>query len=159
MGFNNDIPPSGCLLPAPPTEHAFALDLAICQGNWQGAESEPASLQDLIQAEEDSGFVREFPPLEAVQAHFGPDRVAVGRVNIVHAPAKKPRLVVDSSVCHTNQACRIPEKSSLPSLGDIRASFPLRQDTEEVAAFSADIRSARKTVRICEQDQGLLGFR
>ena len=42
------------------------------------------------------------------------------------------------------------------SLGDIRASFPLRQDNEEVAAFSAD---AHKTVRVREQDQGLLGFR
>ena len=158
-GFDNDIPPSGCLLPAPPAEHAFALDLAICQGNWQGVESDPASLQELIQAEEDSGFVQEFPSLEAAQAHFGPDRVAVGRVNIVRAPGKKPRLVVDSSACHTNQACRVPEKSSLPSLGDIRAAFPLRQDNEEVAAFSADIRSAHKTVCIREQDQGLLGFR
>ena len=83
----------------------------------------------------------------------------MGRVNIVHAPGKKPRLVVDSSVCHTNQACRVPEKSSLPSLGDIRAAFPLRQGNEDVAALSADIRSAHKTVRIRERDQGLLGFR
>ena len=128
-------------------------------GQLAKSESDPASLQELIQAEEDSGFVRD-PSLEAAQAHFGPERVAVGRVNIVHAPGKKPRLVVDSSVCHTNRACRVPEKSSLPSLGDIRASFPLRQDNEEVAAFSfSDIRSARKTVRIREQDQGLLGFR
>ena len=88
-GFDNDIPASGCLLPAPPAEHAFALDLAICQGNWQGAESDPASLQELIQAEEDAGFAREFPSLEAAQAHFGPDRVAVGRVNIAHTPGKK----------------------------------------------------------------------
>ena len=131
-GFDSDIPASGCLLSAPPSEHAFALDLAICQGNWQGAESDPASLQELIQAEENAGFVREFPSLEAAQAHFGSDRVAVGRVNIVHAPGKKPRLVVDSSVCHTNQACRVPEKSCLPSLGDIRSAFPLREDIEEV---------------------------
>ena len=27
-GFDCDIPPSGCLLPAPSSEHAFALDLA-----------------------------------------------------------------------------------------------------------------------------------
>ena len=39
-GFDSDIPASGCLLPAPPSEHAFALDLAICQGNWQGAEAD-----------------------------------------------------------------------------------------------------------------------
>ena len=70
-GFDCDIPPSGCLLPAPPAEHAFALDLAICQGNWQGAESDPASLQELIQSEEDSGFVREFPSLEVALSHFG----------------------------------------------------------------------------------------
>ena len=151
--------PSGCLLPAPPNENAFALDLAICQGNWQGAESDPASLQELIQAEEDAGFVREFPSLEAAQSYFGADRVAVGRVNIVHSHGKKPRLVVDSSVCHTNQACRVPEKSSLPSLADVRSAFPLRQDIEEASAFSADIRAAHKTVRIREKDQGLLGFR
>ena len=64
-GFDSDIPASGCFLPAPPSEHAFALDPAICQGNWQGAESDPASLQELIQAEEDAGFVRKFPSLEA----------------------------------------------------------------------------------------------
>ena len=158
-GFDSDIPASGCLLPAPPSEHTFALDLAICQGNWQGAESDPASLQELIQAEEDAGFAREFFSWEAAQAHFGSDRVAVGRVNIVHVPGKKPRLVVDSSVCRTNQACRVPEKSCLPSLGDIRSAFPLREDIEEASAFSADIRSAHKTVRIREKDQGLLGFR
>ena len=134
-GFDSDIPASGCLLPAPPSAHAFALDLAICQGNWQGAESDPASLQELIQAEEAAGFVREFPSLDAAQAHFGSDRVAVGGVNIVHAPGKKPRLVVDSSVCRTNQACRVPEKSCLPSLGDIRSAFPLREDIEEASAF------------------------
>ena len=158
-GFDSDIPPSGCLLPAPPNENAFSLDLAICQGNWQGAEADPASLQELIQAKEDAGFVREFPSLEAAQSYFGADRVAVGRVNIVHSHGKKPRLVVDSSVCHTNQACRVPEKSSLPSLADVLSAFPLRQDIEEASAFSADIRAAHKTVRIREKDQGLLGFR
>ena len=35
----------------------------------------------------------------------------------------------------------------------------LREDAEEVSAFSADIRSAHKTGRIREKDQGLLGFR
>ena len=85
---------------------------------------------------------------------------AVGRVNIVHAPGKKPRLVVDSSLCHANQACRVPEKSCLPSSGDIRSAFPLRgHDIEEVSAFFADIRSAHKTVRIREKHQGRLGFR
>ena len=79
--------------------------------------------------------MREFPPLEAAQAHFGPDRVAVGQVNIVHAPGKKPCLVVDSSVCRTYQASRVLERSSLPSLCDIRAAYPLGQDNEEVAAF------------------------
>ena len=53
----------------------------------------------------------------------------------------------------------MPEKSCLPSLGDIRSAFPLREDAEEVSAFSADIRSAHKTVRIRGKDQGLLGFR
>ena len=141
-GFDNDIPPSGCLLPAPPTEHAFALDLAICQGNWQGAESDPASLQVLIRAEEDAGFVREFS-LWARQGSCG---------TCQHSPR-----TMKETTPGTNQARRVPEKSSLPSLGDIRAAFPLRQDNEEVAAFSADIRSAHKTARIRERDQGLLG--
>ena len=59
--------------------------------NWQGAESDPASLRDLIQADEDAGFVH-----KASQAHFGVDRVAIGRVNLVQnytrqkAPQKAP---------------------------------------------------------------------
>ena len=67
---------SGCLLPTPPSVHAFALDLAICH-NGQEAKSNPASLQKLIQAEKDVGFAREFPFLEAAQAHFGADHMAV----------------------------------------------------------------------------------
>ena len=137
--------PSQCL-PAPSSPFRACVCFGPCNLPRQGAESDPASLQQLIQAEKDAGFVREFPSWEAAQAHFGADRVAVGRVHIVHAPGKKPRLVVDSSVCHTNQACRVPEKSCLPSLGDIRSAFPLREDIEEVSAFSADIRTKASLV-------------
>ena len=83
----------------------------------------------------------------------------MGRVNIVKAPGRSPRLVVDNSICNTNQNCTVPEQFSLPCLQDIQASYPLREDNEPVSGFSLDVKGAHKTSRVREQDRGLLGLR
>ena len=50
----------------------------------------------------------------------------MGRVNVFQADGRKPRLVVDSTVCGTNGACVINESYSLPMLSSVRHSFPLK---------------------------------
>ena len=131
----------------------------VCEGNWQGAESDPALLQELIEEELTAGFIEEVDSIEEAYKRWGKDRVAVGRVNIVKAPGRSPRLVVDNSICNTNQNCKVPEQFSLPCLQDIQASYPLTEDNEPVSGFSLDVKGAHKTSRVREQDRGLLGLR
>ena len=104
-------------------------------------------------------FSKNLPSLEAAFARWGRDRVAVGKVNIVKAPGRAARLVIDNSVCNTNQNCTVPEQFSLPSLQDIQAAYPLREDSEPVAGFSLDVKGAHKTALVRESDRGLLGLR
>ena len=78
---------------------------------------------------------------------------------MVSAEGRKPRLVVDNTVCGTNDACTINESYSLPMLSSVRHSFPMREFTGTASAFSIDIEAAHKTVRVREQDRGLLGLR
>jgi len=152
-GYDGDIPPSFVFT----QHHSPSSDgeLLLCFGNWTGAESDPDLLCELLQKEVDAGWLETVPLLEA-QQRWG-DRLAVGRLNIVTSPGKKPRLVVDSSVCGTNSCCQVKETYALPGLESVRHCFPFRQRNGELACFSLDIESARKTVRIRERDRGLVG--
>ena len=103
--------------------------------NWQGAEADPVLLEELVQIEVDSGWLRCIDSLEDARKIW--PNVAVGKLNIVHSAGRKPRLVVDSSICGTNSACLIPERSSLPTLQSAQAS--LRGKHEPLAAWSIDV--------------------
>ena len=153
-GFDNGIPASNVFAPrcVPPSDE----DLQICFGNWGGAEAEPALLADLVQKELAAGYIEEVSSLADAQERWG-DKLAVGRMNVVKVEGRKPRLVVDSSVCNTNSAC-VAKAYSLHSLQSVRHSFPLRGCTAQLAAFSLDIEAAHKTVRVRESDRGLLGI-
>ena len=153
-GFDGDLPLTNVFLPALPTDDRS--ELAVCFGNWKGAEDSPALLQSLVQEEIDQGYLEEIDSLAHAQQRWG-DRVAVGRMNVVQAPGKAPRLIVDSSVCGTNGACYVPESYQLPLLESIRFSSPLRECSSVMGGFSLDIRAAHKTVRVRESDRGLLG--
>ena len=154
-GFDNDIPASNVFAPrcVPPSDE----DLQIYFCNWGGAEAEPALLAELVQKELTAGYIEEVSSLADAQERWG-DKLAVGRMNVVKAEGRKPRLVVDSSICNTNSACVVNEAYSLPSLQSVRHSFPLRGCTAQLAAFSLDIEAAHKTVRVRESDRGLLGI-
>ena len=89
-GFDDDIPRSHTLRPRRDADPDEGHDLLVCEGNWQGAESDPALLQELIEEEIASGYLEEMPSLEAAYARWGQDRVAVGKVNIVKAPGRSP---------------------------------------------------------------------
>ena len=153
-GFDDDIPRSHTLRPRREGETDEGHQLLVCEGNWQGAESDPALLQELIEEELQAGFLEEVDSIEEAYRRWGKDRVAVGRVNIVKAPGRSPRLVVDNSICNTNQNCTVPEQFSLPCLQDIQASYPLREDNEPVSGFSLDVKGAHKTSRVREKDRG-----
>ena len=152
-GYDGDVPKSNVFASQDSTPSDG--ELLLCFGNWTGAEADPALLCELLQKEVDAGWL-EAIPLHEAQARWG-SRVAVGRLNIVIAPGKKPRLVVDSSVCGTNSCCQVPESYALPGLQHVRFSFPFRMHNGALAGFSLDIEAAHKTVRVRERDRGLLG--
>ena len=152
-GFHNDIPLSRVLFANDPPAAADE-DLSICTTNWKGAANDPCLLESLLHEEVEAGWLREVP-LDQAQATW--PHVAVGKMNIVHSANRKPRLVVDSSICGTNSSCHIPERYSLPSLTSLMHSFPLRNSTSTLAGFSLDIKAAHKTIRVRHSEQGLLG--
>ncbi|OLQ12435.1 hypothetical protein AK812_SmicGene3653 [Symbiodinium microadriaticum] len=154
-GFKQDIPLSGCFAPSGRAVEEDSLSIAL--ENWQGAEADPLLLEELVQVEVDSGWLRCIDSLEDARKIW--PNVAVGKLNIVHSAGRKPRLVVDSSVCGTNSACLIPERSALPTLQSIQCAWPLRGRHEPVAAWSIDVKSAHKSIRVRESEQGLLGIR
>ncbi|CAE7341487.1 unnamed protein product, partial [Symbiodinium sp. KB8] len=154
-GFKQDIPLSGCFAPSGRAVEEDSLSIAM--ENWQGAEADPLLLEELVQVEVDSGWLRCIDSLEDARKIW--PNVAVGKLNIVHSAGRKPRLVVDSSICGTNSACLIPERSSLPTLQSIQCAWPLRGRHEPVAAWSIDVKSAHKSIRVRESEQGLLGIR
>ena len=92
----------------------------------------------------DKGYLEKIASLAHAQQCWG-DRVAVGRMNVVQAPGKALRLIVDSSVCGTNGACYVPESYQLPLLESIRFSSPMRECSSVIGGFSLDIRAAHKT--------------
>ncbi|CAE7223789.1 unnamed protein product [Symbiodinium sp. CCMP2592] len=146
-GFDGDIPRSHTLRPRNPENSDEPTDLLVCEGNWQGAEADPALLQELIEEEVSAGYIEEVPSLEAAYERWGQERVAVGRVNIVKAPGRAARLVIDNSMCSTNQNCHVPEQFSLPSLQDIQAAYPPREDEEPVSGFSLDVKGVEECLR------------
>ncbi|CAE7592117.1 unnamed protein product [Symbiodinium sp. KB8] len=158
-GFDKDIPRSHTLRPRREDDSDEGHELLICEGNWKGAEEDPALLQQLIEEELEAGYLAVIPDLDTAFRRWGKERVAVGKVNIVKAPGRSPRLLVDNSICNTNHCRHVPEQFSMPSLQDIQSCFPLREDNEEVQGFSLDVKGAHKTSRVREQDIGLLGIR
>ena len=156
-GVAGDIPLSNTLIPLP-TEHSPQddADFQIC-GNWPGAEQHPELLEEMIQAEVEAGYLECVDSLHEAQQRW--PQIAVGKANIVQAVGRKPRLIIDPTVSGTNPACTIPERFTLPGLGDIQAGFPIRGCSSEVGGFSLDIASAHKTVRVREAERGLLGVK
>ena len=157
-GVERDIPPSHTFIPVPCSEEETdPEDFKICAGNWPGAEADPSLLEEMVQAELEAGYIEPVDSLDEARRRW--PRVAVGKANIVKAPGRKPRLIVDPTVSGANPACVIPERFTLPGLSDIQAGFPIRACSEEVGGFSLDIAAAHKTVRVREAERGLLGIK
>ena len=154
-GFHHDIPLSGTLDASVVALHED--ELCICEKNWAGAEADPALLHSLVEKEVAEGWLHPAPSLDYAKSHW--KNIAVGKMNIVHSIGRKPRLVVDSSICGTNSACFVPETYTLPSIQTVMDSFPLRESSCTLAAFSLDIKAAHKTIRVRPSEQGLLGVR
>ena len=135
------------------------VHLLHCKGNWTQAENNPKLLAELLQKEIESGWVTPFPGNDDAASARWPQGTAIGKLNIVTADGKEPRLVLDSTICNANTLCKVPERVSLPSALDVQRTF---QQSDLYGAFmglSLDFKAAHKSVKVSEQEHGCLLFR
>ena len=90
-------------------------------------------------------------------AHW-PQGIAVGKLNIVIAEGRDPRLVLDSTVCNANTLLRIPEHVALPSAHEVMRSFQHGDAYGEWIGIALGFKAARKTVKVKHCEQGALLF-
>ena len=159
LGIDEEIQPSKCF-PLCPTDSQFdPLLLSVHHTNWQSAEDDPETVQELIQKEVDSGWVVPFDgTLEDAQCAF-PDGLAIGKLGLAISDSRPPRLVLDSTVCGVNPQSRIPEKASLPTAKDVVRAYPLRNSNRQLSGVSFDVKSAHKQMAVHPKYRGLLCFR
>ena len=87
-----------------------------------------------------------------------PTGTAVGKLNIVFAEGKEPRLVLDSTICGVNPRCHLPERVALPMASDIRLATHASDHHGAFVGASIDFKAAHKQVKVREADHGLLLF-
>ena len=156
-GVFSEIEPSG-LWPAAKLQPLAHSSLEVCEGNWKPAEQDPDTVASLLAQEEASGWIaRVEGGLEQARLRW-PKNIAVGRLSLVKADHKEPRLVLDSTVCQVNPLCRIPESVSLPTVHDVRLTFGASDPKGAFLAASIDFKAAHKRMKVHESEQGLLLF-
>ena len=134
-------------------------DLVVCHDNWTSANHNPDTTRLLIQKELDDGFIEELPDIATAEQRW-PKGIALGKLGVVHADNRDPRLVLDSTICGMNGRCHLPEKQRLPNLRHISfflSSCPPLQD--EWQGASIDIKAAHKRMLIREDERGSLLFK
>ena len=67
-----------------------------------------------------AGFAYILPGGAAEAVQKWGSNVAAGRLGVVQAPGRKPRLIGDGSISGANRACIIPEKARLPGLSSVQ---------------------------------------
>ena len=162
-GAFGPLPGSGQWPPAQDSldfSHDFSpASLEHCRGNWLAAENIPALLSNLVQEEIDKGFVKQFMGSESQARQRWPSGTAIGKLNIVMAEGRDPRLVLDSSVCGLNPAVHLPEHVSLPTASDVQRTFLSDDCYAQFFALSLDFKAAHKCCKVHPDDQGTLLFR
>ena len=83
---------------------------------------------------------------------------AVGKLGLVKAIGRPPRLVVDSSVSAVTENTVLPNRSCNPTLSRLRRCLPLSLAAEDLTALVLDVSKAHRRIKIRPQDQGLLCF-
>ena len=158
-GFFEPIPSSHQWPPASDHKESEALtQLDLCTGNWKAADEHPQEVSALIAKEIEQGWVEQTNmSLEEAKA-FWPKGVALGKLNIVFAEGKGPRLVLDSTICGVNPRCHIPERVALPMAADIRLATQPQDSHGAFVGASLDFKAAHKQVRIRPEERGLLLF-
>ena len=106
----------------------------------------------------EAGFIEEIPSIREAERRW-PTGIALGKLGVVCADNRDPRLVLDSTICGMNGRCHLPEKQRLPNLRHVSfflSTCPPLQD--EWQGASIDIKAAHKRMLIREEERGALLF-
>ena len=132
--------------------------LQVCQDNWSSANQNPSITRTLIQQELDAGFIEEISNIKEAERRW-PKGIALGKLGVVCADNRDPRLVLDSTICGMNGRCHLPEKQRLPNLRHVSyflSTCPPLQ--EEWQGASINIKAAHKRMLIKEEEKGSTAF-
>ena len=153
----SEIKPSG-LWPPAKLQPLSESGLEVCQGNWRPAEEDPETVAALLAHEEAAGWIQPVPGgLKAAKKRWLKG-IAVGKLSLVKAEGRDPRLVLDSTVCQVNPLCRIPEAVTMPTVQEVRRSFQPQDPRGAYISASIDFKAAHKRVKVHDTEQGLLLF-
>ena len=115
LGIDEEIQSSHCFPSNPPDTPYDPPLLSIHHTNWQSAEDDPETVQELIDKEIEAGWVSQFHgTMEEAQAFFE-HGLAVGKLGLALSDSRPPRLVLDSTICGVKPQSRIPEEVFRPT--------------------------------------------
>eukprot|EP00435_Cladocopium_sp_Y103_P032719 s574_g8.t1 len=72
------------------------------------------------------------------------DHVAIGKLGVVIAEGRSPRLVVDSSVSNVTSNASIPNHTLLPKISDLMRCTPLGMASEQITQLTLDVSKAHR---------------
>ena len=142
--------------PAKPPNASALPELEVCEGNWKTAEEEPESVQSLLDKEICNNWVVATDLTVAEAQRKLPLGVAIGKLNVVFAENKEPRL--DSTVCQVNTRCYLPERLSLPMASDLALATQAGDTPGAFLGASIDFKAAHKQIQVRPDEHGLLLF-
>ena len=157
LGIGSAIPVCPVMHP-PAAPDAVRLPLEHCESAWKSALDNADVVESLLQDEVDAGWIREIPGGDAELRRLY-QHTAVGKLGLVLAPGRPPRLVVDSSVSGVTSNTHLPNRSANPSLMDVRRSVPISDSLDQLVALVLDVAKAHRRMLIRPADRGLLCFR
>lgn len=162
-GCFDPIPFSGIFKPGHASENSGVDGFALLEGTWKSAE-DSAAVEAVIRQAMEAGAVRRLPGVMAeVEECWGQGRFATGKHGLVRVEGKKGRVVLDSTVARVNPRCCIEEKAFeekafYPTIADVEATSPDGFDDPHQLAIVIDVASAHWTLKVREDEQGLLLF-
>ncbi|CAE7236031.1 unnamed protein product [Symbiodinium sp. CCMP2592] len=157
LGVPEPIPPCPVMHP-PPSPDATVIPLQHCESAWKSAIDHADVVDELLEAELAEGWIALVPGGDA-ELRRRYTRTAVGKLGVVLAEGRPPRLVVDSSVSGVTSNTALPNRSANPTLSDVFFCMPLSDSTERLVALMLDVAKAHRRILIRALDRGLLCFR
>ncbi len=156
LGVNQTLRPSP-IWPMRDVDQVADQPLSLQTGQWSGADEHRQIVSELLQEEIESGWIEEVTGGEdALRKQF--PQVAIGKLNLVIAPGRFPRLVVDSSVSGVTANTGIQNRMSLPRICDVISAAPDSPTSETCVQLTLDVAKAHRRIKIHPDDGGLLCF-